>query len=84
MMWGYGFDGWWMWVGGTIVALSIVAGFVVMVVLLARSTGGSGGKTVASSPARETLEMRLANGEITADEFRELMDALESRAGMGR
>ena len=80
-MWDYGMGGWWMWIPALIIPLLIVAGIVVMIVLLVRSGGTTGrgptdyGSTV--DPARRMLEERLARGEITPDQFRELLGTLE-------
>ncbi|KRE30985.1 SHOCT domain-containing protein [Agromyces sp. Soil535] len=84
MMWDYGFGAWWMWIPGLLFTLLIVGGVIVLIVLLVRSTGASarpGTSTTApgqphEDSARRILEERLARGEITADEFRELITTL--------
>lgn len=84
MMWDYGFGAWWMWIPGLLLPLLIVAGIVVLIVLLVRSSGstargssrsGEGGDV---DPARRILEERLARGEITPEQFRDLLGALEA------
>jgi putative membrane protein len=84
MMWDYGYGAWWMWVPGLLLTLLIVGGVIVLIVWLVRSTGSSAGSvTGATAPsqlhedsARRILEERLARGEITSDEFRELVTTL--------
>ena len=83
MMWDYGFGGWWMWIPAVLIPLLIVAGIIVMIVLLVRS-GGSAGRgptgpsdTTYTDPARRLLEERLARGEITPEQYRELLNTLE-------
>ena len=81
MMYGHGFGWGWMWFGG-ILLLLILAALIVLIVRA--STGGSAGRTgqlptAASSSARQIAEERLARGEITPDEFRQIARALEER-----
>jgi len=84
MMWDYGYGAWWMWIPGLLFTLLIVGGITVLIVLLVRSTGSptrSGTSTTApglpsEDTARRILEERLARGEITSDEFRELITTL--------
>lgn len=81
MMYGNGFAWGWMWVGG-IVLLLILAGLIVLIIR-AFTTDGTprapqGGPT-STSAARQIIEERLARGEITPDEFRQMARALEER-----
>jgi putative membrane protein len=84
MMWDYGYGAWWMWIPGLLFTLLIVAGIIVLIVLLVRSSGSatrpSNGTTspgpVSEDSARRILEERLARGEITPDQFRELITTL--------
>jgi putative membrane protein len=81
MMYGHGFGWGWMWFGG-ILLLLILAALIVLIVRA--STGGSAGRTghlpsAPSSSARQIAEERLARGEITPDEFRQIARALEER-----
>jgi putative membrane protein len=81
MMWDYGFGAWWMWIPVVLVPLLVIAGIIVMIVLLVRS-GGSAGRAPAGpsdtiDQARRLLEERLARGEITPEQFRELLNTLE-------
>jgi putative membrane protein len=81
MMWDYGFGAWWMWIPVVLVPLLVIAGIIVMIVLLVRSGGSAGrgpaGPSDTIDPARRLLEERLARGEITPEQFRELLDTLE-------
>jgi putative membrane protein len=81
MMWDYGFGGWWMWIPAVLIPLLIVAGIIVMIVLVVRSGEsagrGSTGLSDTTDPARRLLEERLAHGEITPEQFRELLNTLE-------
>ena len=81
MMWDYGYGMWWMWIPGLLLTLLIVAGIVVLIVLAVRSTGSSSrpdDKGVADlDPARRILDERLARGEITPEQYRDLRSTLE-------
>jgi putative membrane protein len=80
----YGFEGgWgWMWIGGSLLLL-ILAALIVLVVRAfssdAPSRTGQGPKAPASS-ARQIIEERLARGELTPDEFRQLARALDEHS----
>jgi len=82
MMWWGMNGGWvvWMWIGGILIVLLIAA----VIVLLVRTFSTTpppqmpqGPQPPQISPARSILEQRLARGEITPDEFRELSRTLE-------
>ncbi|GAA1784313.1 SHOCT domain-containing protein [Agromyces lapidis] len=81
MMWDYGMGGWWMWVPVVLIPLLIITGIIVMIVLLVRSGGSAGrgpsGPSDTTDPARRLLEDRLARGEITPEQYRELLNTLE-------
>jgi putative membrane protein len=81
MMWDYGFGAWWMWIPVVLVPLLVIAGIIVMIVLLVRSGGSAGrgpaGPSDTIDPARRLLEERLARGEITPEQYRELLNTLE-------
>ncbi|WP_169581837.1 MULTISPECIES: SHOCT domain-containing protein [Microbacterium] len=83
MMWGYATGGWWMWVIGILVPLILVGALVVVLVLLMRSEGERRRDAGTGGQARELLEMRLARGEITPQEFREVSAALVEGSGRG-
>ena len=83
---GFGMDmGWgWMW----LFWLLLVVGAVLLTVVAVRSMGGGvarGGADGGREPqarhrAREILDERYARGELTADEYRERLRALEEDA----
>jgi len=81
MMWDYGYGMWWMWIPGILLALLIIGGIVALVVLAVRSTGSSAlppdTKPADVDPARRILEERLARGEITPEQYRELRSTLD-------
>ena len=75
MGWG---GGWWMLIWGTL----MMAGLVVLVVWLIRTTAtgsgvthGSGGEDPLAS-ARRILAERYARGELSTEEYRERLDQL--------
>ena len=87
MFWDHYGMGWgWSWVWVLLPILLIVAAVVVVVVLL--STRSTSGPTHHPGPppeyrarppstARAILEERLARGEITPDEYREIVRTLD-------
>ncbi|MDF0513313.1 SHOCT domain-containing protein [Agromyces sp. H3Y2-19a] len=82
MMWGYGYGAWWMWIPAVLIPLLIVAGIVVAIVFSVRETRTSshpsaGWGHAEFDSARPILEDRLAKGEITPDQFRELLETLD-------
>lgn len=85
MMWDYGYGMWWLWIPGLLLPLLIVAGIVVLIVLAVRSSGSAGRphdtQPAQSDPARRILEERLARGEITPEQYRELRTTLDERRG---
>ena len=80
MMYGQGFGWGWMWFGGIVLVL-ILAALIVLIVRL--STAGPSSRVGQMQPppgaARQIAEERLARGEITPDEFRQIARALEER-----
>jgi len=89
MMWGDGYGIWWMWIPGFLLALLILGGIAFIVVLAVRMTGsqhthGTGGDPARPAPgeaARRILEDRLARGEISVEEYRERVRALDEHIG---
>jgi putative membrane protein len=80
MMYGYGFGwGWVMWFGGVLIIMILVALVVLIVRTFTHSASARTGQqpTVPASSARQIAEERLARGELTPDEFREIAKALE-------
>lgn len=80
MMYGLGYGWGWMWFG-VVVLLLILAALIVLVVR-AFTVGASPRDARAAAPAnsaRQIAEERLARGELTPDEFRQIARALEER-----
>ena len=81
MMYGYDLGWGWMWFGGIMLLLILAA----LIVLIVRAvTAGSSARAgemlpTSTSSARQIAEERLARGEITPDEFRQIVRALEGR-----
>ena len=71
-----GWGGGWMWLWG----VAMMAGFVLLIVWLARTNSGASGPNVAprdpTDRAREILAERFANGELTTEEYRERVSEL--------
>jgi uncharacterized membrane protein len=79
MMYGNGFGWGWMWFGG-VVLLLILAALIILIIRASTATARGGQiSQSATSPARQIAEERLARGEITPDEFRQVARALEER-----
>lgn len=74
-----GWGGGWMWLWG----VAMMAGFVVLIVWLVRavSTNSPGVAGAArrdpSNRARDILDERLANGELSPEEYRERVNELQ-------
>ena len=90
-MWGDG-GGFHAWMG--VWWFFVVAGIAILVYLAVRAfsnkggtpavagsaaSGGTAASATPASGARVILEERLARGEISADEFRELISVIEAR-----
>ena len=81
MFWGHGYGMGWGWLLGFLVLLALAA----LILLVVRSfTAGSpapppyrGTVEPVRSTARVIAEERLARGEITPDQYREIIRALE-------
>ncbi|WP_111720532.1 SHOCT domain-containing protein [Homoserinimonas sp. OAct 916] len=84
MMYGFGFNMWWMWLFG----LLAVAGLLVLIVVIVwiavggvKRAGVNGNPPAApgaeaKSQARQILDERYARGELTTEEYRERLTAL--------
>lgn len=81
MMYGNGFGWGWMWFGGVVLVLILAALIVLIVRSSATSTSSRVGPGTPPSygSARQIAEERLARGEISPDEFRQIARALEER-----
>lgn len=83
MMWDEGYWGWWMMFPSLLLTLLIAAGAVAVIVALVRrpSFFGGGAGTAGPGPetgsARRVAEERLARGEITPEQFREIVGVLD-------
>ncbi|WP_448002125.1 SHOCT domain-containing protein [Agromyces bauzanensis] len=78
MMWDDGYGVWWMWIPGLLLTLLVVAGIVVLIVLAVRSAGRPHDAPSADGDAaRRILDERLARGEITSEQYRELRSTLD-------
>lgn len=80
MMYGYAFGAGWMWFLGIVLLLVLVALTALIIIV---SVGGARERSArphgAASSARQIAEERLARGEITPDEFRQIAGALDER-----
>ena len=79
MMYDNDFAWGWMWLGGILLLLILAALIVLIVRAFTSDTSsrGGGARPPSGSPARQIIEERLARGEITPEEFRQLARALE-------
>lgn len=79
----------WIWV--VLLVLLVLGAIATLVVLLVKATSAGGSSTptahgpatggAAPSSARAIAEERLARGELTPDQFREIVRALEEGSG---
>jgi putative membrane protein len=81
MMYGNGFGWGWMWFGGVMLLVLILAALIILIVRTwTAGSSARGGQTPSTAnTARQIAEERLARGEITPDEFRQVARALEER-----
>ena len=78
MIWDYGYGMWWLWIPGLLLTLLIVACIVVLIVFAVRSSGRTHVSGPAElDPARRILDERLARGEITPEQYRDLRSTLD-------
>jgi putative membrane protein len=78
-MWGFGHFGWLGMVLGLILNLALIVGVVLLVIWLVRrvSGAGAGGSPSVQSP-REILQARYARGEITREQYQEILADLNA------
>jgi putative membrane protein len=78
-MWnGMGWNGMgWMGLWGLLVLVGIVLLVVLVVWVLVGGVGSSGRRNAPRSAARQRLDERYAGGELTTEEYRERVRALE-------
>ncbi len=67
-----GWGGGWMWLWG----VAMMAGFVALIVWLARANSASVRPHDPTDRAREILAERFAKGELSTDEYRERVSEL--------
>jgi uncharacterized membrane protein len=83
MSWGnhMGTGGWIFSILGTL----IIIGLIVALIVWAASLRGdrSGSTTAADGSAREILDRRLASGELTAEQYEQLREALDAAPSTG-
>jgi putative membrane protein len=80
MMYGNGVGWGWMWFGGVMLLLILAA--LIILIIRAGTPGSSPRReqwTPSANTARQIAEERLARGEITPDEFRQISRALDER-----
>ena len=83
MMWNGMWGMWWFWLLGIILLVAITLLAVVLVRTLGRGNDPSSsnrlgaGQTPGSRQARTILDERYARGELTTEEYRERLQALD-------
>lgn len=82
MMGNYGYGGM-SWIGmilGLIITIGIFVGLILLVVWIVRRTSGntyqSGSKVISSQSARDIAQTRYAKGEITREEYQQILTDL--------
>lgn len=79
MWWGSEYGMGWMWIPGVLFTLLVVAGIVALIVVATRSGRSYSVGPGAQDSARTILGERLARGEITPEQYRELLATLDER-----
>ncbi len=80
--WGmYGF-GWFGMILGLLIGVAILVGIILLIVWLARRMNGPhigsfAGRTPMQFSAKEILQQRYARGEITLEQYREMLSELD-------
>jgi putative membrane protein len=81
MMFWYGAGGWAWWQGALMVAAMLVFwGLLVWAIHALATGGGRNGSQHSPGEPRRILELRLARGEIDAEEFARVKDLLAAGA----
>jgi putative membrane protein len=77
---GYGGMGWIAMILGLVIAIAVLIGLVLLIVWAVRRIGGnstvSGTQIVGSQSAKDIAQARYAKGEITRDEYQQIMTDL--------
>jgi putative membrane protein len=83
MMGGYGGFGTFGWIGmilNLVLTLAVIGGFVWLIVWAVRRSGGnsiqSGATNLSGSSAKEIAQARYAKGEISRDEYQQILSDL--------
>lgn len=81
MMYGYDFGAGWMWFVGIVLLLMLLAltALVIIVSVGGPSRGRPARPSGSAGSARQIAEERLARGEITSDEFRQIARVIDGR-----
>lgn len=87
MFWDHGYGMGWSWIWVVLVMLIVVGAIAAVIFLVVKSTGGpppgghpppyQGHAPAGVTNARAIAEERLARGEVTPDEYREIVRALD-------
>lgn len=77
MWWGGEYGMWWMWIPGALFTLLVVAGIVALIVAATRSGRSLSVGQRAQDSARTIARERLARGEITPEQYRDLLATLD-------
>lgn len=82
MHWWYGSYGWLGMIIGTVFTLAILVGLALLVIWAVRRSGGLTGINSPSgntdqSSAKEILKTRYARGEITREEYLQMLEEIE-------
>jgi putative membrane protein len=80
MYWGnhMGTGDWVFSIFGTLIILALIVGLIVW--LVSPSSRSDASPSAAGESAREILDRRLAGGEITVEQYRQLRGALDDEA----
>ena len=74
-MMGYGMMGGFGWIG-LLLYLAFIVGFVVLVVWVVKRFSGQGSFQSPGQSQREILQVRYAKGEITREQFQQMLGDL--------
>ena len=74
-MMGYGMMGGFGWIG-LLLYLAFIVGFVVLVVWVVKRFSGQGSFQSPGQSPREILQVRYAKGEITREQFQQMLGDL--------
>jgi uncharacterized membrane protein len=72
--------GWVVAILWTVIILALIAGAIAWLVSALRSDGAGAPGATSEASAREILDRRLAKGEISLDQYKELREAIGAEA----